>query len=236
MLKIMPFITFMCIFIITSLSFAGVKINPEKVYEAGVKAFESAKYKKAIGLFEKAIETGLRSEKLKDSYLKLYYSAILVDNQNNIKDYEAKCKRFVSGFKSIKIPKLYKFFYKYKSAVIERNFEKIRNLAHPSYLSCVNENEMYQLMITYSDLFSKNTGIEKISIEDISKEAFDKKPKQLEGWEFSIFPKQMIQVSYNFSDGSGGGVNIFVALHNGEWKWVWLCKQKNRNRSSKEGD
>ena len=52
-------LTIQCLLLINGLTFAAVKINPVKVYEAGVKAYEAGNYNKAIDLLEDAIEAGL---------------------------------------------------------------------------------------------------------------------------------------------------------------------------------
>jgi len=101
MKKIALLTTIQCLFLVSFLSFAAVKINPVKIYEAGVKAYESGHYKKAIRLLESAIDAGLSGEKLKHSYRKLYFSAFITDNPKKIGYYEAKCESLIPGFKAI---------------------------------------------------------------------------------------------------------------------------------------
>jgi tetratricopeptide (TPR) repeat protein len=53
----------MALLIVPSIGFTEVKINPEKIYNLGVEAFESHNYDKAISLMEKAIKSGLEGNK-----------------------------------------------------------------------------------------------------------------------------------------------------------------------------
>ena len=91
----------MSLFLIPVLTFAAVKVNPVKVYEAGIKAYESENYKKASLLFEDAIEAGLSEDKLKAAYRKLYFIAFMADDPKKIGYYEAKCESLIPGFKPI---------------------------------------------------------------------------------------------------------------------------------------
>ena len=59
-----------------------------------IKEYESADYKKAISLFEKAIDAGLRDVNnfiLKKAYCKLYFCALETDDRDRINKYESKC-------------------------------------------------------------------------------------------------------------------------------------------------
>ena len=120
--------------------------------------------------------------------------------------------------------KLTNFFDVFKSAAMERNVEKMRNLTHPSFLSRVDK-DVYKWITTqyfnYFNSYNKNSEIDEVRIEDIS----DK--KLLVEW--AVVPEKLISVSYQLNDGSGGGgFPIMVALHKGKWKWVY-CKIDMKN-------
>ncbi|MDP8285425.1 MAG: DUF1566 domain-containing protein [Candidatus Electryonea clarkiae] len=121
--------------------------------------------------------------------------------------------------------KLYDFFDVFKAAAIERDVEKMRNLSHPQYLSCVNDKLYQNIINAYFNVFNQNVEIKEVKVEDISKE--DKEAIMKEGWGMAGFPDKRISFSYGgeVAGGgySGGGGSILLSLHNGEWKWVSFC-------------
>jgi len=131
--------------------------------------------------------------------------------------------------------KLYDFFDVFKAAAIERDVEKMRNLSHPLYLSCVND-KFYQKIINilYFDVFNKNMEIKEVKVEDISKEDKEAIIKEGQGLKMAVFPDKRISFSYGgeVAGGgySGGGGFILLSLHNGEWKWVSFCSPPSVNK------
>ena len=93
-------IFFLCLLLITGYVSAAVKINPVKVYEVGVKAYESEDYKQAILLFEDAIEKGLSGERRTYAHLKLCKSASIFNDLKRIEYYLPKCIRIISHFEA----------------------------------------------------------------------------------------------------------------------------------------
>jgi tetratricopeptide (TPR) repeat protein len=66
------------LFMISSIGFAGVRQNPEIIYELGIKAFQSHDYVKAIELMEGAIKLGLSGSKVDNA-------REIIKNSNRIK-------------------------------------------------------------------------------------------------------------------------------------------------------
>lgn len=94
---IIIFILFLLL--LSKLSFAVV--DASKSYQVGIKVYNEGKYEKSIRLLENAIEAGLSGLSLKDAYLKIYTSALFLEDDKTIQLYEKKCRANVSGFKKI---------------------------------------------------------------------------------------------------------------------------------------
>ncbi len=77
---------------------AGVKINAEKLYEAGVEAYEASKYVKAMRLFEDAVRANLSGAMLKGAYLRMLKASLVLNNERDISVYQSKCKDIIPGF------------------------------------------------------------------------------------------------------------------------------------------
>jgi len=115
--------------------------------------------------------------------------------------------------------KLHNFFDVFKSAAMKRDVEKMRNLTHPSYLSSTSKEE-YQLIINmYLYVFNKIGKPREFRIEDISnKELLEWRER---GAEWGAVPEKRIVYFVGSGEGSGGGGDLFVASHKGEWKLVF---------------
>jgi tetratricopeptide (TPR) repeat protein len=83
------------------ITFGAVKVDPEKIYEAGNSAYESRDYKKAISLLEEAIEAGLSGEFLQNAQYNLYWSTFMLDDVQRMGYYQAKCESWNRRFKFI---------------------------------------------------------------------------------------------------------------------------------------
>lgn len=79
------------ILIVSSTGFTEVLINPNKIYDQGIKVFENGNYIKAMKLFEKAVEAGLSdSERLVDVYELLIILSYKTDSKSMRQIYEQK--------------------------------------------------------------------------------------------------------------------------------------------------
>ena len=118
--------------------------------------------------------------------------------------------------------KLYDFIDVFKAAAIELNVEKIRNLSHPLYLSCVNDELFQRVINIYFEAFN-NENITKVRIEDVSKETVARQAAR-EGVKMAVFPVKSMSVNFSGADGKAGGFHVLLSFHNGEWKWVSFCQ------------
>jgi len=82
-------ICFICLLLIPNFVF-GI-VDASKSYRVGVEAYENGDFKKAVHFLESAIEAGLSSNELNDSYCKLYFCAFELKDQKNMAKYESLC-------------------------------------------------------------------------------------------------------------------------------------------------
>ena len=94
MAKVRFSIISVCFLLIPAISFAAVKINPEKLYEAGIKAYESRQYEESIRFLESALEKGLSHNFRKSVYYHLYWSTLMRDDFERMSYWQAESEKY----------------------------------------------------------------------------------------------------------------------------------------------
>ena len=91
-----PLVTLaLCIY---TISFADVKINPQKLYKEGVLAYEQEDYPKALRLIQDATNRGLSGKELLGAYLRLYMSTLKLNDAARANHWKERCKSIIPEF------------------------------------------------------------------------------------------------------------------------------------------
>jgi hypothetical protein len=83
-----------CLLLIPALVIGAVKVNQEKIYEAGVKAYESMQYEESIRFLESALEKGLSQNLRKSAYYHLYWSTLMKDDFERMSYWQAESEKY----------------------------------------------------------------------------------------------------------------------------------------------
>jgi len=144
------------IFIYSPVAFAGFKINPEKSYKLGIKAYEAGDFLKSMKLLKQALNSGLKQERIEDTYLKLYITSCIEEKVSEKSKYEKKytnichCSLNRTIFQLVK-----KYLYK-KNKILAKNIISC-------WLSTMKNKEQEEGYSSFLIIYAVDNGFEDIA-------------------------------------------------------------------------